>query len=202
MAWIDVSQMALNLLANREKVAYLTESEILERPDIVENAKMDGLQVVAITEQQKKRLDFQSQTGGKQLPILETYIWDYNQSFEYNFVDEDKFTPEERQVFDYTPKILSLVNLKPDLVPPIRISETMRVTSDSTDGVWDRSLPAIIIKRTRLATLSGYAATLLHEIGHATTGAVDSTREFENVLTEFLGASSAVAIKNEIMYNH
>ena len=63
----------------------------------------------------------------------------------------------------------------------------MRVTPDSTEGVWDPSLPGIVIKCMKLASLAEYAAVLLHEVAHATTGTVDATREFENVLTEYLG---------------
>lgn len=64
----------------------------------------------------------------------------------------------------------------------------------ATDGVWDSFIPAIVIKRSKLSSLIGYAATLLHEIGHATTGAVDATRDFERVLTDYLGRTSVAAI--------
>jgi antirestriction protein ArdC len=45
-----------------------------------------------------------------------------------------------------------------------------------------------------LSSLVGYAATLLHEAGHATTGTVDATREFERVLTDYLGKTAVVAL--------
>ena len=70
----------------------------------------------------------------------------------------------------------------------------MRVTTDTTEGVWDSSIQAIVIKRTKLSSLVGYAATLLHEAGHATTGTVDATREFERVLTDYLGKTAEVAL--------
>ena len=103
-------------------------------------------------------------------------------------------TKEERRIFDFTPKILALVGLTKNRIPEIRLSETMRVTTDDTEGVWDSSIPAIVIKRSKLSSLIGYAGTLLHEIGHATTGAVDATREFEHVLTDYLGKVSVTAI--------
>jgi hypothetical protein len=40
-----------------------------------------------------------------------------------------------------------------------------------------------------------YAATLLHEVAHATTGTVDATRAFEAVLTGYLGKTSLAALK-------
>jgi len=108
--------------------------------------------------------------------------------------DLHKLTLEGRRIYDFTPNILGLVSLSPKRVPQIRISETMRVTIDNTGGVWNPSIPAIVIKRSKLSSLTDYAATLLHEVGHATTGAADVTREFENVLTDYLGRTSAAAI--------
>ena len=194
MAWIEISQMALNLMNQRHKVAYFTEQEIQSRPNVLDSVRSDGYQVVVITEQQKSKLETQIETGGPQVRTLEMYIQEYNASFEYRFVDIQKLTREERRIYDFTPKILSLVGLSSNRVPEIRISETMRVTTDDTEGVWDSSIPAIVIKRSKLSSLIGYAATLLHEVGHATTGAVDATREFERVLTDYLGRTSTVAI--------
>ena len=98
---------------------------------------------------------------------LEAYVEEYNTSFEYKFVDYRNLDPEERRVYDFTPKILSLVGVTGNRTPRIRISETMRVTSDDTEGVWDSSIPAIVIKRSKLASLVGYAATLLHSASAA-----------------------------------
>jgi hypothetical protein len=71
----------------------------------------------------------------------------------------------------------------------------MRVTSDDTEGVWDPSIPAIVIKRSKLKSPIAYAATLLHEVARATTGTVDATRAFEGVLTDYLGRTSAAAMQ-------
>jgi hypothetical protein len=70
----------------------------------------------------------------------------------------------------------------------------MRATEDETDGVWDRDLRAIIVRRTQLRSIEAFAGTLLHEFGHGDTGAVDCTRRFENVLTEYLGRVTAAAL--------
>lgn len=194
MTWIEISQMALNLLHQRRQVAYFTEQELQSRPNILDNVRSDGYQVVVISEQQKAKLESQVLTGGPQVRTIETYIQEYNTSFQYKFVDPRALTKEERRIFDFAPRVLALVRLTGNRVPEIRISETMRVTSNDTDGVWDSSIPAIVIKRTKLASLVGFAATLLHEVGHATTGTVDATREFERVLTDYLGETSFAAI--------
>lgn len=196
MAWIEISQMALNLMHQQHRVAYFTEQELQSRPNILDSAKSDGYHVIVITDQQKAKLETQVLTGGPQVRTVETYVQEFNSSFEYSFVEINRLSQEERQIYNFTPKILALIGLTVSRVPEIRISETMRITTDETQGVWDSSIPAIVVKRSKLSTLAGYAATLLHEVGHATTGAVDATREFESVLTGYLGKTSMAAIKS------
>lgn len=194
MAWIEVSQMALNLMHQHREVAYFTEQELQSRPEILDSVKLDGYKVVVITEQQKAKLDTQVILGGPQVRTIETYVREYSESFEYKFVDPSELTLEERQIFNLTPRILALVGITDSRIPQIYISETIRVTNEDSQGCWDPSIRAIVIKRSKLLSLVGYAATLLHEIAHATTGAVDATREFENVLTDYLGKTSVAAI--------
>jgi hypothetical protein len=195
MAWIEISQMALNLMHAKKQVVYFTEQELQISPNIMNNAKSDGYEVVVITEQQKSKLESQVQTGGPEVRTVDNYIREYNTSFQYRFVDNNSLNQEERRIFELTPRIISLVGIPSSRIPAIRISETMRITIDDTEGVWDASIPAIIIKRSKLGSLIGYAATLLHEIGHATSGAPDVSRAFEHVLTEYLGRTTIVALQ-------
>jgi hypothetical protein len=187
--------MALNLLNQQQRVVYFTEQEVQAKPNILDNVRTDGYQVVVVTEQQKAKLEAQPLTGGPQVRTVAAYVQEHNSSFQYKFVSLQQLTPDERRIYGLTPRIVSLVGLTSSRVPEIRISETRRVTSDDTEGVWDPSMRAIIIKRSKLSSLVGYAATLLHEVGHATTGKVDSTREFESVLTDYLGKTSDAALK-------
>jgi hypothetical protein len=194
MAWIEIGQLALNLMSAQAPVAYFTEQELQTSPHILDNVRSDGYEVVVISEQQKIKLDAQVLSGGPQVRTLEAYVEEYNTSFEYSFIDYANLTNEERRIYDLTPRILALVGIAGNRIPPIRISETMRVTTDNTEGVWDSLIPAIVIKRSKLVSLLGYAATLLHETGHATTGTVDATRDFEEVLTGYLGRTATAAI--------
>jgi len=195
MSWIEISQMALNLMHEKKQVVYFTEQELQTVPGVISNVKSDGYEVVVITEQQKSKLETQVLTGGPQVRTVENYIQQFNTSFQYKFVDINNLNKEERRIFEFTPKIISLVGIPSYRIPAVRISETMRVTTDDTQGVWDSSIPAIIIKRGKLNSLIGYAATLLHEVGHATTNAPDVSRSFEYVLTEYLGKISVIALQ-------
>jgi len=194
MSWIEISNMALNLMHERQNVVYLTDEEIQTRPNILDNVRSDGYQVVAITEQQKAKLERQAEAGGPQVQILEAYVKLYNSSFDYQFVEPENLSKSERVVLAFTKHILALVGITGPCVPEVRISETMRVGTADTEGVWDPGLQAIVIKRSSLVNFVGYAATLLHEAAHATTGTEDATREFERVLTDYLGRTSLAAI--------
>jgi hypothetical protein len=195
LGWIEISQLALTLMHQQDRVVFFTEEQIQSNPNILDNVKSDGLKVVLVTEQQRSKLEAQALVGGPEVRTVGIYVQEYNESFRYKFVDVGNLTPKERQIYDFTPRILSLVGITGRRTPEIRISETMRVTTDNTEGVWDSSIPAIVIKRSKLSSLVDYAATVLHEAGHATTGTVDATREFENVLTKYLGQTSTAAIK-------
>jgi hypothetical protein len=193
--WIDVYQHALNLLHARRPVAYVTEDELSGRPDVVDQMRRDGYTPVVVTEAAKAKLDDQMDSGGQQVRTLEAYEEEYNQSFQYRFVEPARLTPGERQVLSLTPRLLELVGAAGPRAPQVRVSETMRITGDETGGVWDPAQGAIIVKRSKLASAVEYAATLLHEVAHAVTGTADATRAFEEVLTEYLGRASARALR-------
>ncbi|MGH3118623.1 MAG: ATP-binding protein, partial [Gaiellales bacterium] len=129
------------------------------------------------------------------LRTMEGFISEYNESFQYEFVGVHELHEDERRIFDRASEILELVGISESTAPPIRISSTMRVGLDTTDGVWDNELGSIVIKRDQLRSLADFAGTLLHEAAHATTGAVDVTRQFEGVLTDYLGQTSDRALR-------
>jgi hypothetical protein len=194
LSWIDVAHKALNELAKSQKVVALSQAEIKARPELVEDIKRDGHEVVLLTDREKDRADDQSEQGNAPFHTLDTWIQSYNDSFQYRFVDESQFTEEESNVWQNRNQIVGLVGANPSETPRILVSETMRASEDETDGVWDRDRRAIIVKRTQLRSIREFAGTLLHELGHALTGAADCTRSFENVLTQYLGFVSANAL--------
>jgi len=193
MQWTEISTRAINLLHERRSVAFVTEKQLADHPDVIDNMRRDGLGVVLVDDSQKTKLDAQVQAGDGDLRTLEGYVEQYNESFSYSFVPLEQLTQAEAGIFSRTDEILALVDADGS-APPIRISETMRVTLDGTNGVWDSGLGAIVIKRSQLGSLDAYAGTLLHELAHALTGAVDATRFFESVLTDYLGETSSGAL--------
>ena len=194
LAWIEISILALNLMHESTVVAYVTEDELYNNPDLVGAAKSDGLEVVVITEKQKDKAIAQVAAGGTELRTLDVYTREFNESFQYEFVDPNNLTYAEREVFSLASRILRLVDLMPPRSPDIRVSETIRITADNSEAVWDPQLSAIVVKRTCLSSIPRYAGTLLHEAAHATSGYSDISRAFELVLTQYLGLIAARAL--------
>ena len=195
MSWIEISQFALNLMHQKRRVAYVTETELQARPDLIGSARTDGYQVLVISDRQKAKIEHQARTGGPELRTIEVYATEYNDSFQYEFVDERDLSRQEKRIYDLTPRLLGLVGISRQRAPKVCISETTRLTSTDTDGVWDSSINAIVIKRSALRSLRSYAGTLLHEAAHATTGAPDVSRMLESVLTRYLGMIAETAIQ-------
>jgi hypothetical protein len=196
MQWIEIAQMALTLVHQKERALFVTEQELHTHPDVLDHARRDGLKIVIVTGAEKSKLVDQAESGGVEVRVLEAYVSEFNDSFQYTFVLPEDLEPKEKAVFDLTWDLIDLVGLQDGDLPEIRISETMRISRDDTDGVWDPDLDAIVIKRDQLKSPHTYAATLLHEVAHATSGAVDATRDFENVLTRYLGDTSTAALDN------
>lgn len=95
-------------------------------------------------------------------------------------------------------KVLALVAREAKRVTSVRISETMRINrydGNEAVGVWDEASRQVVVKRTQLRAAETFLATLLHEIGHAYSGAPDVDELFEDALTHLLGRTGAASVK-------
>jgi hypothetical protein len=75
----------------------------------------DGLKVVLVTEQQRSKLEAQALVGGPEVRTVGRYVQEYNESFQYKFVEVGNLTPKECRIYDFTPRILSLVGACPEI---------------------------------------------------------------------------------------
>jgi len=159
----------------------------------------DGYTVVTVSDNDRERITSEDVT------TFDDYVVDFQESFEFKFVEEEDLNSKEKAVFDMTEQILGLVGGRSNR-PQVCISETMRGESDSSSGglvlhdaigCYNPGLNRIVIKRSELASLSSYAAVLLHEAAHASSGAKDATRLFENELTSYLGKTAESALDSE-----
>jgi hypothetical protein len=194
LQWIEIAQLALTYLQERAEVAYVTEQELHAHPDILDSMRGDGREIVVVTDYQKTKLTAQLDSGGPFVRTLEAYVDEYNASFSYEFVPPSSLSDDERRVFALAPALWDLVAEEDQIVPEIHISETLRFGPDDTRGVWDQEAEMIVIRRDQLRSPRRFASTLLHEFAHATSGFVDATRQFESVLTRYLGLTSVRAL--------
>ena len=194
LQWIDIATVALTHLAAKSEVLFVTELELHRNPDIIDHARKDGLDIVIVTTAEKTKLVEQTESGGPATRTFERYVEEFNESFQYTFVDRKQLTQPELEMLGSSQELFRLVGVGSDDEPEVLISETMRITRDDTEGVWDPELGAIVIKRDQLRSLPAFAGTLLHEVAHAMTGTLDATRDFEMVLTDYLGRTSVAAL--------
>ena len=187
-SWIDVAKHAIGHLNRMEKVIFVTPLQGIERGDLVANAQLDGYRVVFINETIAEKIKGSLDPSGSPIRDLNQYQVEYNESFQYKFVNPEDLTSSEKDIFQKKDRILEIAGGKPSNVKLVKISETMRIGNDaSTAGVWEPSQYMIVIKRTQLDSLSSFAGTLIHEMAHAKSGYGDSCLGFEMELTEIVG---------------
>jgi len=195
MKWTDVSVHAAKITNTSGNVLFLTDDDIMNAPRFVEEARASGRQIITIPSTVKEKLSGQLDTEGKAIQDLGNFVSEWNESFEFKFVPLEKLTHGERLIFDMTHRIASLVGGLPPKVQVVKISETMRPETGNFSealGLWTGT--EIIVKRCELVSIERYAATLLHEIGHARSGETDVTIGFEQELTSLLGMLASKAL--------
>jgi hypothetical protein len=198
LAWRDVALHACRVLQTTERVVFVTAWQMAANTPQLEYARADGYRIIVVPEDIARALGSMTDLNGNPMTDLDAYRKAWNDSFSFNFVDQAAMTVAERDVHDRTSAIGALVGTGLDRkgAPIVLISETMRLNDIGYPvlGVWDPAERRIIIRRDRLASLATYAGTLLHEIGHMRSDTSDGTLEFEQELTDLLGAVAAAAL--------
>lgn len=196
--WKPIRLHAVKLLNERDDVVFATVDERHSNADLLNHARADGYRVVTVPENIRNEIQDERDSEGNRLRDVGTYLEEYNESFEYDWVPEDEMTEEERQVWNHRDDILDLLNNPP--VEEIRVSETIRMTErgEMANGVWDGSEQRIVIRRQQLNSVRDFASTLLHEVAHPRSGgAPDLSKPFEDALTGLLGEVAESAINKQ-----
>jgi hypothetical protein len=195
--WKPIRLHAVTLLNERDAVVFATVDERHSNADLLNHARADGYRVVTVPENIRNEIQDERDSEGNRLRDVGTYLEEYNESFEYDWVPEDEMTEDEREVWNHRDEILDLLNDPP--VEEIRVSETIRMTDrgEMANGVWDGNEQRIVIRRQQLNSVRDFASTLLHEVAHPRSGgAPDLSKPFEDALTGLLGEVTESAISN------
>ena len=190
LKWIDVQEHAVKILNASGDVVFFTPWEMQSETMMVDEAKQAGYRIVTIPDNLKQRIQNQEDINGEPIKDLGQFTLEYEENFEFKFVDYNNLTASERKVIDETDRIFALIGGRSRRIKEIKISETMRRKLGSFGealGLWDPIGGRIIIRRDALSSLAKFSGTLLHEVSHAISGADDVTRDFELELTELIG---------------
>jgi len=190
LKWIDVQEHAVKILNVGEKVVFFTPEELMTATDMVDEAKSVGYKIVTIPKNLKERIRGLEDISGGTIRDLSQFYKEYEENFEFKFVDPNEFTFSEKKIFNETDKIFALIGGKPKRIKEVKVTETMTKELGSfvePEGLWEATTGRIIVKRDQLRSIEKYAGTLLHETAHAISGTADVSRGFEIELTKLLG---------------
>ncbi len=189
--WTDVALHASKILNSSRRVVFVTASELTTNRDSIDSATAEGYQIVTIPDNLSGQVSDLEDSDGRPLRNLAVFEQELAESYEFKFVNPHDLGDSERKVYENLSQIVAISGGLPPIVKELRISEQMGTgigVARDTLGLWEPARNRIIIKRSQLASLSGFAGTLLHEIAHARSGADDVSRAFEWALTELLGS--------------
>lgn len=190
LRWADIYTHAIRILSSREKTVFFTANDLQERPDMYSKARDGGYSVITVPETIREKIKDLSDLKGEPILELDKFKEEWNSSFEFRFVESGNLDLNEKEVFSYTDKLFKIIGGRPPNVKEVKISETMlmnNATFREADGLWQPSSGQIIIKRSKLGSISEYAGVLIHEAAHALGFTSDVSVEFEEELTRLLG---------------
>jgi hypothetical protein len=190
LTWIDVQEHSVKILNQQGKYLFVTSMEVMLYPDMIDQARNSGLEVITIPENLRYKIQGLTDLSGNQIIDIGQFISNYNNSFDFKFIDPEKLNGKEKAIYKLTPNIIELFGGQPKKVKTIRISSTMRkdfFASVETLGCWDENTSSIVLSRKTLKNIADFSGTLIHELIHAKTDQDDVTREFESSLTETIG---------------
>jgi hypothetical protein len=190
LAWIDVQEHAVRILNAQEKVVMVTAYEAMSFPDLIDQARQSGNTILTIPENLRAKIADSVDIEGNRMVDITQFTETYNDSFNFDFVEAEALSSQERNILDTTAFVIEAFGGRPAKVAAIKISNTMRpdlISSSQTLGCWDPSTSSIVIWRPQLNSFEEFSGVLIHELVHAKTGYSDVTRDFESALTTTIG---------------
>lgn len=203
LTWTDVATHAVKVLNTGKNAIFVTSDELEHTSSSnIEILKGSGKQLIVIPSNVKGKIENEIDIEGNKINTVDTIISDYNDSFEYEFIEYDKLTNQEKEVYN---TVIDIINSygNEEYFDKIYISETLRPGNyyDTTVGVYESLNDRIIISRSQLKSIYEFAGTLMHELVHANKRFVDLERNFETELTRIIGKLLGYVINNDLLKN-
>ncbi len=198
--WVDVQEHAVKILNQTGKYLFITPFDSMRYRDMIDEAENNGYSIVVITENLKGKIQGDQDLLGNPIVDLGQFISNYNDSFEFMFVEYEDLNKQEKYVYDTIPEIIEIFGGMPRKVKNIKVSTKMRkdLTANTlTLGCWDEKTSSIVLSKSLLKSKAEFSGTLVHELIHAKTGYGDVTREFERELTKYIGIMAEIALEKD-----
>jgi hypothetical protein len=185
--WVDVASYAVRTLNKTDEVVFMTP---------LQRSELTNEQVEILNQSGKKLVLIPDNVYGKVADNINTFedvYKEYKSSFEYDFVEYQRLTVREREIFDSQKLVFDFLKSNATKLNvrtvPVKISETIRVDNwgNMTQGLYDPNENIVIIRRSVLSSKSEFLGVLTHELVHCYTGCGDNSRYFENELTYLIG---------------
>lgn len=193
LGWKPIQVHAVKVLNAKKDVVLATTDEQARHRDLLDHAENDGYQVVTIPDRIQPDVESETDTDGNEIRGVDLYSTEYEESFSFEFVDENSMTGQELAVWELRDPVFDIISCPPDYT--VRVSETLRATDgDNTMGVHQPTEKQIVLRRSVLNDPEEFIGTILHELAHTRTPFPDQTREFERVLSDFLGTVGYEAV--------
>lgn len=187
--WVDVAAHVVKELNDSDDTVFVTPDELANSSgsttEILQNS---GKRIVFVPESVKKKAE---QKSDGEISTIQTVVQDYNESFNYSFINVEDLTELEKKNWGKISTLLEKLDLS-SWLGKCFISEKLKENQDNAVGVWDPLEQKIIILRSQLWNMTNLFGTVLHEIIHASTGARDVSRYFECELTKMIGKISSL----------
>jgi hypothetical protein len=190
--WNDVAERVVRALAASDPdTVFVTAGQRWSHPELIRRAEQDGKHVFVIPDALAARLG-----AVGEVTTLERFAADWNRRVLIEPIDAAALGTDEQAVLALAEAVLAMVG-RDDAGWTVAVSETLHLSPDGTEtalGLWEPGRHRIVVHRQCLRSPERFVATLLHEIGHAITGATDLTAAFEDGLTDLLGTVGARAL--------
>lgn len=196
LSWKPIQVHAAKVLNARDDVVFATPEERSDQRDLLNKASEDGHRIITVPDSTRSELASAPDIEGGEIRDVVVYKQEWNDSFEFDWVDEAELSKQEQANWDHRYEALERVGAR-EFVDKVRISETMRDLDDGwkAAGQWRVGQNEIVVKRDVLKkSRARFIGVLLHEAAHVRTGAPDETRKFEGGLTDFIGLLGAGAL--------
>ena len=130
ITWSEIAQVGIEALAKRDNNAvFVTEREMLYNPDEMERMRMEGRNIIVSNERDRGKIQTEDAV------TFTSYVQDFKDSFEFDYVEPNSLSAAERKVFDKTDSIMKMVGWTDEEMPEILISNTLQKETDTSSGI-------------------------------------------------------------------